>query len=101
MAEAGPRSFTSSDSLTWSKKRKIKARIARLRLEKVSSSTSMSSSEASDRASSTKTVPEEEEDRPGHSSSGKSDMEIDEVFTEERAQDIFDDFVIALPRDVC
>lgn len=103
MAESNPCGSPSSDSLPWAKKRKIKSRVAMLnaaRLEKQRVTTSTLPTEPSAGASSARTEPEEEEDRPDNSDSSGSDMEIEEEFTEERAQEIFDDFVVALPRDV-
>ena len=84
----------------------MKARVAMLnaaRLEKqrsTTTTTSRLSPESSGEASSAWTEPEEEGDCPENSDSSESDMEIEEEFTEERAQEIFDNFVMALPRDV-
>ena len=84
----------------------MKARVAMLnaaRLEKQRSTTATTSRlppEPSGEASSAWTEPEEERDCPENSDSSESDMEIEEEFTEERAQEIFDNFVVALPHDV-
>lgn len=103
-------SSSSTDTLPWAKKRKVQARIARLnaaRLAKQAEATvstspvegPAASSPSTETPTSTSTIPHDE-DHTEDSASSDSEMEVEEEFTEEKAQEIFDDFVVALPRDV-
>ena len=115
MAESSASS--SSDGLPWAKKRKMQARVARLnaaRLAKRSTSdpsalsgTPPSSSDApsadSDPApagtgASTPSPPKDDHLEECECNDGDHHSD-DEDFTEEKAQEIFDDFIVALPRD--
>lgn len=50
---------------------------------------------------STSTISHDEEDHHEDRASSDSEMEVEKEFTEEKAEEIFDNFVIALPHDVC
>ena len=116
MAESSVSS--SSDGLPWAKKRKMQARVARLnaaRLAKRASTSStgdpsaLSTQPASSGAPSTSTLPppagtgtttsSPPEEDPLEESEGSDGDSDGEDFTEEKAQEIFDDFIVALPRD--
>ena len=76
------------------------ARLNAARREKQRGTTSTLPSEPSE--ASNGTTEQEEKDRlnDSDSNSDDSDMDVNVEFNEERAQEIFDDFIVVLPRDV-
>ena len=102
---------SSSDGQPWAKKRKMAARVAKLnaaRLAKRASTSSTGDLPASSDApppsdvppavSGSSTASPHDEDPLEEYESSDSDSDAED-FTEEKAQEIFDDFIVALPRD--